>query len=215
MPTLVIANKNYSSWSLRPWLLMKVFGVGFEECRLSLDSDGFRARIGELSPSRRVPVLHHDDRVVWESLAICEYVNDTWLDGRGWPSDAGLRGLARSAACEMHSGFQAMRTQLPMNCARRPDGYRWDAAAERDIARVLAIWNDLLARSRGPWLCGDFGIVDAMFAPVVIRFRGFGVELSGEAREYASHVLAMPAMREWVAAGVAESERLEKYETLA
>lgn len=215
MPTLVIANKNYSSWSLRPWLLMKVHDIAFEECRLSLDSEGFRARIGELSPSGRVPVLHHDDRVIWESLAICEYVSDIWLEGRGWPTDPGLRGVARSAACEMHSGFQALRAQLPMNCARRPDRYRWGDAAERDIARVLAIWNDLLARSGGPWLCGGFGIVDAMFAPVVIRFRGYGVELSGEAREYVRHMLAMPEMREWIAAGVAESERLEKYETLA
>lgn len=215
MPTLVIANKNYSSWSLRPWLLMRAFDVPFEECRLVLDSDGFRARIGELSPSGKVPVLHHDERVVWDSLAICEYVNETWLDGRGWPADPALRGLARSAACEMHSGFPALRAQLPMNCARRPDGHRWDAEAERDITRVQAIWGDLLRRSGGPWLCGGFGIVDAMFAPVVIRFRGFGVEPQGSAGNYARHMLSMPAMREWVAAGVAESERLEKYETLA
>jgi len=215
MPTLVIANKNYSSWSLRPWLLMRAFDIAFEECRLSLDSAGFRARIGELSPSGRVPVLHHDERVIWESLAICEYVSDIWLDGRGWPADPGLRGVARAAACEMHSGFPALRAQLPMNCARRPDAYRWDEAAERDIARVQALWNDLLARSGGPWLCGAFGIVDAMFAPVVIRFRGYGVELSGDARGYVGHMLAMPTMREWIAAGVAESERLEKYESLA
>lgn len=215
MPTLVIANKNYSSWSLRPWLLMRAFGVAFEECRLVLDSDGFRARIGELSPSGKVPVLHHDDRVVWDSLAICEYVNETFLEGRGWPTDAALRGLARSAACEMHSGFASLRAQLPMNCARRPDARRWGADAEADITRVLAIWTDLLRRSGGPWLCGEFGIVDAMFAPVVIRFRGFGVELSGAAHAYAGHMLAMPEMREWIAAGVAEPERLEKYETRA
>lgn len=215
MPTLVIANKNYSSWSLRPWLLMRAFGIAFEECRLVLDSDGFRARIGELSPSRKVPVLQHDECIVWDSLAICEYVNDTWLAGRGWPADPLLRALARSAACEMHSGFTALRGQLPMNCARRPDGRRWDSAAEADIERIRAIWTDLLRRSGGPWLCREFGIVDAMFAPVVIRFRGYGVELSGAADAYARHMLAMPEMREWIAAGVAEPERLEKYETQA
>jgi len=216
MPTLVIANKNYSSWSLRPWLLLRVFDVDFEELKLGLGTDGFRARIGELSPSGRVPVLHHGDRVVWDSLAICEYINETWLDGRGWPAEPGLRALARSAACEMHAGFEALRAQLPMNCARRPDGYRWTSDAARDIDRVCALWADLRrASGRGPFLCGDFGIVDAMFAPVAVRFRGYGVTTGPEAREYIDRLLSLPAMREWIAAGVAEPERLEHYESLA
>jgi glutathione S-transferase len=216
LPLLVIGNKNYSSWSLRPWLLLRQFELGFQERRLPLDTPEFATEVAQLSPSRKVPVLHHDDLVVWDSLAICEYINDTWLDGRGWPHERRARALARAAAAEMHSGFPALRAQLPMNCERRPDGYRWDAAAQGDIDRVIALWNDLRTRfaGDGPFLCGGFGIVDAMYAPVVIRFRGYGVQPEGTAGEYMASMLALPAMREWIDAGVAEAERLAKYEQL-
>jgi glutathione S-transferase len=146
--------------------------------------------------------------VVWDSLAICEYANETFLEGRGWPTDPGLRALARCASAEMHSGFAALRAQLPMNCRRQPSAYRWKADAEADIRRVLVLWRELRRRAEGPFLCGAFGIVDAMYAPVAIRFRGYGVPLDDNARQYCEALFALPAMREWQAAAEAETERL-------
>ncbi len=215
MPVLVIGNKNYSSWSLRPWLLLRQFGVPFDERRLPLDTAEFSAGVARLSPSGKVPVLHDGAWVVWDSLAICEYVNESWLDGRGWPADRAARAVARSAAAEMHSGFAELRAQLPMNCARQPDGYRWDARAQADIDRVQALWCELRAAAGGgPYLCGAFGIVDAMFAPVVLRFIGYGVALDATAAAYVEAMRALPAMQQWIAAGIAEHERLDKYERL-
>jgi glutathione S-transferase len=215
-PLLILGNKNYSSWSLRPWLLMKHFGVRFDERVLWLDTPEFAAAVAEASPSKRVPVLHHAGHVVWDSLAICEYVNEVFLGGRGWPADVGLRALARSAACEMHSGFAALRTHLPMNCSRRPDGYRWPAEVDADIARVQALWAQLRAQAggQGGFLCGEFGIVDAMFAPVAIRFRGYGPVLNADGQAYVDLLLSMPALQTWIAEGQAEDVRIAKYEAL-
>lgn len=207
--TLVIGNKNYSSWSLRPWLLLRHFGVGFAEIQLPLDTPEFHERIAALSPSRRVPALHDGGLVVWDSLAICEYANERWLDGRGWPRDLATRALARSAAAEMHSGFAALRGQLPMNLRRQPRERHWDDAAQRDIDRVQALWAGLRARAGGgDFLCGDFGIVDAMFAPVCVRFRGYGVALEPASEAYADAIYALPAMREWIDAASRETLRV-------
>lgn len=211
---LVIGNKRYSSWSMRPWLFMSHFAVPFTEHRLALDSDEFRDQVHRWSPSGLVPVLHHDGLVVWDSLAICEYVNETWLEGRGWPQEQRLRAQARSAAAEMHSGFAAMRRQLPMNVDRQPDGYRWNADADRDIARVGALWAVLLDASGGPFLGGEFGVVDAMYAPVAIRFRGYGVELTPPVEAYVTRLYSLPAFERWLREGRAEPERLAKYESL-
>lgn len=214
--TLVIGNKNYSSWSLRPWVLLRHFDVAFEEVRLPLDTPDFRDGVFRYSPSGRVPVLHDADLVVWDSLAICEYVNEKFLDDAGWPDDVRQRARARSAAAEMHSGFAALRSQLPMNVRRMPDAYRWNAEAQADIDRVQALWRELRRDGGrgGEFLCGAFGIVDAMFAPVVFRFRGYGVTLEPESQAYMDAMLELPSMREWEAAGTAESERLEKYESI-
>jgi glutathione S-transferase len=210
MPQLVIGNKNYSSWSLRPWLLLRHFGVPFDELRLNLDTPEFHAQIGQWSPTRTVPVLHDEGLVVPDSLAICEYANERWLDGRGWPADVRTRARARAAAMEMHSGFRALRTQLPMNCRRRPDAYRWDANAQADMDRVQALWRELRAdfAADGDFLCGDFGIVDAMFAPVAMRFLGYGVAMDDNARRYVDALIALPALRAWRAAADAEPEHL-------
>lgn len=214
--TLVIGNRNYSSWSLRPWLFMRHHGVDFHEVRLPLDTPEFQGAIGRWSPSGRVPVLHHDGLVIWDSLAICEYVNETFLEDAGWPSDRRARAQARSASAEMHSGFAAMRAQLPMNCRRRPDAYRWDSDAQRDIDRVQQVWRDLRAAHGrdGDFLCGGFGLVDAMFAPVVVRFRAYGPAIDPVSAAYCESLLALPAMREWDAAASAEAEHLGKYEAL-
>lgn len=208
MPLLVIGNKNYSSWSLRPWLLLRQFNVAFEERKLDLYTPGFHEEAGRWSPTRRVPALHDDGLLVWDSLAICEYANERWLDGRGWPASLQARALARAAAAEMHSGFAALRTQLPMNCRRKPDGYHWDDAAAADIARVQALWAWLRGThgDGGDFLCGEFGIVDAVFAPVAIRFIGYGVAMDDIASRYVEALAALPAMREWQAE--AETERL-------
>ena len=216
-PLLVIGNKNYSSWSLRPWLLLRAFEVPFEERRLALGSDEFHREIARFSPSGRVPVLHHQGRVIWDSLAIVEYVNEVFLDGRGWPVDLDARTLARCASAEMHSGFTDLRTQLPMNCGRDPSAstYRWDANAQRDIERVQQLWRELRGRaSGGPFLCGSFGIVDAMFAPVAVRFRGYAVDMDATAQAYCAAIEALPAMQDWRREAAAESERLAKYESL-
>ena len=216
MPLLVIGNKNYSSWSLRPWLLLRHFGVAFDELRLKLDTPEFHAEIDKWSPTRTVPVLHDDGLVVPDSLAICEYANERWLDGRGWPADLRTRAKARAAAAEMHSGFRALRTQLPMNCRRKPDGYRWDASAQADMDRIQQLWRELRSdhAGRGDFLCGGFGIVDAMYAPVVMRFVGYGVALDDNAKRYVEAITTLPAMREWLAAAHAEPERIEATDNL-
>ena len=207
-PLLVIGNKNYSSWSLRPWLLLRQAGIDFEELRLPLDTPEFASRIARYSPTGRVPVLCDGGLQVWDSLAICEYANERWLAGRGWPAGTDARAVARSAAAEMHSGFTPLRTQLPMDSRRRPDAYRWDAAAQADIDRVQALWRGLRATHGGDddFLCGAFGIVDAMYAPVAIRFAGYGVPLDGVSRAYVDALLALPAMREWRGQAEAETE---------
>ena len=225
IPQLVIGNKNYSSWSLRPWLLLRQFGVAFEERRLALDTPQFHEQVARLSPSLRVPALHDDGLVVWDSLAICEYANERWLGGRGWPALLHHRALARAASAEMHSGFTALRAQLPMNCRRRPDGYRWDAAADADITRVQALWTLLRGEcgdggddgpgGGGDFLCGAFGIVDAMFAPVALRFIGYGVALDASAARYVEALCSLPALSEWRAAGEAETERIPATDALA
>lgn len=215
-PLLVIGNKNYSSWSLRPWLLLRHFGVEFEEVRLALDTPGFATEVARYSASGKVPALHDGALQLWDSLAICEYINERWLDGRGWPAALQQRALARAAAAEMHSGFIALRTQLPMNSRRQPDAYRWDAAAHHDIERILALWSGLRgAHGAGEtFLFGGFGIVDAMFAPVAVRFDGYGVAVEGEAARYLQTLLELPALRQWRQAAALETQRLAATDAL-
>jgi glutathione S-transferase len=207
-PLLVIGNKNYSSWSLRAWLYLKQTGVEFSELRLPLDTPEFAERIGALSPTRRVPVLHHDGMVVWDSLAICEYASEAFAEGAGWPRDRRDRAEARAASAEMHSGFAALRQHLPMNCRRRYPGFRVPEAAAADIARVQQLWGDLRGRhgADGPFLCGGFGIVDAMYAPVALRFVSYDVELDAASRAYVEALLALPALQDWLEAARAETE---------
>jgi glutathione S-transferase len=209
MRTLVIGNKAYSSWSLRPWLVLRHFGVAFEEVQLPLDTPEFEERIGRWSPTRRVPALHEDGEVLWDSLAICEIANERWLDGRGWPVEPRARAAARCAAAEMHSGFGALRAQLPFDLKRAPGAPHWDAAVDRDVARLEDLWRDLRKRfgGAGGFLCGGFGIVDAMFAPVCVRFRGYGVPVASDTREFMDAVFALPAMREWEAAAALEAPK--------
>ena len=206
MLTLVIGNKNYSSWSLRPWLLLRQSGVEFREIKLPLDEPEFYARITEYSPAGRVPVLiHHDQSVgdvhVWDSLAICEYANEHLLDDRGWPSERAARAHARSISAEMHSGFTALRTALPMNTRKRVPTPTLTADVLRDIARVTALWREARERhaSHGDFLFGRFSIADAMYAPVVLRFLSYAIDLGTVERTYADAILALPVLQEWLA----------------
>ncbi len=216
-PTLVIGNRNYSSWSLRPWLLLRVHGVAFDEVRLPLDTPEFAAKIPRWSPSGRVPVLRHGDLEIWDSLAICEYVNETFLDRAGWPHDASARAVARAVSAEMHAGFLALRDALPMNCRARRPGLAVGADARRDIDRVRAIWRDCRTRfaGTGAFLFGRFSIADAMYAPVASRFETYAVALDGPCRAYADTLLGLPAMREWMREAAAEPARLPAVDGVA
>jgi len=204
--TLVIGNKNYSSWSLRPWILLKHFQIPFEEILIPLYEGNFKAEILKHSASGKVPILIHGATKVWESLAICEYVAELFPDKHMWPQDREARGWARSISCEMHAGFSQLRTHMPMNLRASHLGKGRTPEVERDIARVVAIWNDCRAKfqRQGKFLFGNLTIADAMFAPVVTRFRTYGVELTGYASDYAQTMLNLPAFKEWEQAGVKE-----------
>jgi glutathione S-transferase len=211
--TLVIGNRNYSSWSLRPWLAMKQAGLAFEEVRILLNRTDTKAQILRHSPSGRVPCLVDGALAVWDSMAICEYVSERYAGGSLWPRDVGQRARARSIAAEMHSGFAALRTHMSMDIrGRYPE--RGAAALARpdvaaDVARIQSIWTDCLGDSGGPFLFGDFSIADAFYAPVVTRFRTYAVPLPAELGAYSDATFALPAMQQWVAAAVAEPETLD------
>jgi glutathione S-transferase len=209
---LTIGNKNYSSWSLRPWILLKHLGLEFTERLMPLDTPEFARDVGGVSPTRRVPVLEHDGLRVWDSLAICEYACE--IAGRGWPRDRAARAVARSVSAEMHSGFSILRSQWPMNA--RAEDRRTPASPERaaDIARIEQIWSDCRQRfgAAGPWLFGEYSVADAMYAPVVLRFRTYGAPLREPSSAYVATVLADAHMREWLAAARAESWIIEASE---
>lgn len=213
--SLIIGNKCYSSWSLRPWLLLKYFEIDFSEVSVALDTPEFYARISELSPSRRVPALHDGSLVIWDSLAICEYVNENFLSGRGWPAQRERRAIARSVCAEMHSGFQSLREQLPMNLRReaREPG-QLNEQCVKDIERIRTLWRELLGRHGGPFLFGTFSIADCFYAPVATRFRDYAVALGSAERSYVESIYGLPAMQPWLLAARAEPNRLAKYESI-
>jgi len=200
---LVIGNKNYSSWSFRPWLAMKVAGIAFEETVISLDAPDFKSRLKALSGAGKVPVLIDGETCVWESLAVLEYLAEKFPAAALWPDHPTARGHARAIASEMHAGFLPLRRQLPMNVRRpvKPRPLEPDAAA--DVARIDAIWNECRARfgASGPFLYGAFGATDAMYAPVVWRFHTYAVEASATASAYMGALMALPAWAEWREAG--------------
>jgi glutathione S-transferase len=204
---LVIGNKNYSSWSFRPWLAMKVAGLAFDETVISLDAADFKTRVMELGGSGRVPVLIDGDVRVWESLAILEYLAEKFPAARLWPESAPARAHARAIASEMHAGFTALRRHLPMNVARPVKFRALDAGAAKDVARIDAIWRQCRAKYRpgGAFLFGAFGAADAMFAPVVWRFHTYAVEVSTTASDYMRAAMALPAWNEWREAACRET----------
>jgi glutathione S-transferase len=206
---LLIANKNYSSWSLRPWLAMRHSGLDFEEVRLVLGSPDFAERVRPWSPAGKVPVLRHENVYVWDSLAICEYLADSFHELHLWPRDGQRRALARAVSAEMHAGFAALRAQMPMNVRARGRRVPSTPELERDITRVRELWKECRARAtgRGPFLFGEFSIADAMYAPVAFRFATYGI-----ASDYAESLVQLPAMRDWAQAAAAEPETVASSE---
>lgn len=222
MPTLVMANKNYSSWSVRPWFFLRAAGILFEEKVVGLGTPGFAETIAKVSPSGRLPAFVLDDgEVVWDSLAIGEHLAEAYPDKGVWPADAKARRRARSACAEMHAGFAELRNVLTCNARRSYPADVWRkvaktperiAAVEADLARMHALWTELLEASGGPFLCGNVGFVDAYFVPVVSRFATYGIESSGAASSYRSSVAALPTYRQWLDEAKAESLTVPKYE---
>jgi glutathione S-transferase len=203
---LIIGNKNYSSWSLRPWILMTHLGLPFRETLIPLDTLQFKDDIAPFTPTGLVPVLLDGELAIWESLAICEYVAE--LAGRGWPADRGARAVARSVCAEMYSGFANLRAQWPMNARARNRHTAMTPNLEADIDRVNEIWTDCRSRfgkHGGPWLFGDYTIADAMYAPVVLRFNTYGAPLCEVARWYVATVLEDPALQRWLLAAKNET----------
>jgi glutathione S-transferase len=206
--SLVIGNKNYSSWSLRPWLVLKQTGLEFEEVRVVLGAPDFAKQVLAFSPAGKVPALRHGALAVWDSLAICEYLNDAFPEIRAWPHAAEERALARAVSAEMHSGFTALRAQMPMNVRGKDRRVKSTPELERDIARICELWRDCREHgaSRGPFLFGEFTIADAMYAPVAFRFATYGVELGPVEAGYVESLRRLPAMIEWASAAAAEKE---------
>ena len=211
---LVLANKAYSSWSMRPWLAMKAMGISFRETVVGLDQPDTAAKIMQFSPSGKVPVLLHGDNVIWESLAILDYLQDTFFDRHWWPTDPQARAAARSVSAEMHAGFRDMRIAMPMNVRKTYTNFARTAEVDNDIARICDIWRDSRKRfgKGGPFLFGAFSNADAMYAPVVTRFKTYGVPLDKPCQAYADAILAYAAVREWYISAAGEPWVIAKYE---
>ena len=206
MYALYIGNKNYSSWSLRPWLLMRALAIPFEERLVQFEEGSSWQRFRAFSPTGRVPCLHDRDTLVWDSLAITEYLAERHPGV--WPADGKARAWARCAAAEMHSGFAELRNQCSMTCGQRVKLHAVDAGLAADVRRIDELWADGLARCGGPWLAGkDFTAVDAFYGPIAFRVQNYGLALGDAARAYSERLLAHPAMKEWYVAGIAEPWR--------
>ncbi|HEY8118761.1 MAG TPA: glutathione S-transferase family protein [Methylophilaceae bacterium] len=211
---LIIGNKNYSSWSLRAWLLLKQAGIAFEEQPISLLDQNFKPTVLQHSPAGKVPVLVDGAVNVWDSLAICEYIAERHPELKLWPQAAGERAMARSICAEMHSGFMSLRNLMPMNCRKRFPGKGHTPEVMQDIVRILSIWQDCRGRFKqaGPFLFGHFTIADAFYAPVALRFRTYAVDLPADAKAYAETILALPVMQEWLAAAEVEGQTIDRFE---
>ena len=211
---LIIGNKNYSTWSLRAWLLLSEAGIEFEEERLALDTEGFADKIAQFSPARHVPVLILNGATVWDTMAIAETAAEHWPDRNLWPSNPAARAHARSISAEMHSGFSILRETMPMNCRAMGRKVSLPDTLAADIDRVFEIWSDCHRRyqSGGDWLFGEFSVADAMYAPVVLRFRTYGINLPQSAAAYPDRLLQSIALQDWLAAAESEVEVIEREE---
>lgn len=213
--TLYLGNKNYSSWSLRPWLAARQAGIAFDEVVIPLYQPATRETVLKYSPSGRVPALRHGEVTVWESLAICEYLAETFPGAGLWPNEPVARALARAVSNEMHAGFAALRQHLPMNTRSSFPDRGVTPEVQAEINRVMAIWRDCRTRfgdGKGAFLFGEFTIADAMYAPVVSRFRTYRIDLERDAEAYCDAITNLPAMQEWLAAARNEPMIVERFE---
>jgi len=217
MHNLIIGNKNYSSWSLRPWLLMKVKNVPFNEIKIPLYIEGSKDKLLRFSPSGKVPAFEHEGNSVWDSLAICEHIADLYPEKKCWPENINERALARSISNEMHSGLLAIRNTLHMNCRKSITFKNITQELKADITRVCEIWQ--LCRKQhsnsGKFLFGEFSIADAMYAPIVLRFNSYGIEVGDVEKEYMNNLLSIHSLKEWIADGIQEKEHLAECEVEA
>ena len=209
---LVIGNKNYSSWSLRPWILLHHAQLSFDEVNIPLFTDEGTVLIDEWCPAKRVPVLHDGPLVLWDSLAICEYIADKVTDRSLWPERTDDRARARAMSAEMHSSFSELRESMPMNCRRTVSGYVPSLDVQIDINRIVQLFEDALQQSKGPWLFGNYTVADAMFAPVASRFKTYHINLPALSQGYVERTLDDPPMRDWYAAAKAENSVIEQHE---
>lgn len=209
--TLVIGNKNYSSWSLRPWLVMKYFKIPFDEILIPLYQDDHKRKILQYSLSGKVPLLLHKEIVVWESISICEYLAEQFPQKNLWPKNSVARALARSISAEMHAGFMNLRKNCPMNVRENKPKAELNRDAQKDIERITILWEDCRRRfgKGGDFLFGEFCIADAFYAPVVWRFNTYHVPLSGIPKKYFDTMIGLPNMREWRGASIKEPWTIE------
>lgn len=197
--TLYVGSKRYSSWSLRPYLALAQTNLSFETKTILLDQQDTKAKIAAVNPAARVPVLHHDELIIWDSIAICEYIAELAPDSKLWPTGRPARAKARAISAEMHSGFVPLRRDMPMDVISKKPGVGHTPEALGDAKRVMTIWREALATSGGPFLFGHFTIADAMFAPVTTRFTTYGVELDDVCTKYVNHVHALQGFKQWLA----------------
>lgn len=208
---LYIGNQNYSSWSLRAWLIFKHYDIDVEIIKIKLFTDDFYNTLKDITPTAKVPTLVDDDVTVWDSLAILEYVNDAYLQGKAWPSLLSERAKARAISAEMHSGFMALRNEMPMNC-RATRKISLSSQARKDIERINQIWSEQMEQYPDGWLFGEWSIADAMYAPVVLRTLTYGIQLSEKATLYQQKVLNSATMQRWLAEASLEKDIVEEDE---
>ena len=215
MLTLYIGNKNYSSWSMRPWVLMKQAGLPFEERKVRFDAfeadSQFKQAVLKVNPAGRVPVLVDDGFAIWDSLAIAEYLAEKFPDRALWPRDPRARARARSVCAEMHSGFTALRSHCGMNIeaslpAIGQQVWSEQAAVRTDVERIVRMWTELLAQHKGPMLFGEFSVADAFYAPVCMRLRTYALPVPAEIQAYVDRVCALPAVKAWIEEALAEQD---------
>lgn len=206
--TLIIGNKNYSSWSLRPWILMKNFNLDFSEKRIALCTETTDQELESYFSNYKVPVLLDKDFMVWDTLSIMEYVSENYLQNKAWPKDLHAKAFARSICSEMHSSFFSLRNELPMNCRKRFENFKFSSGAQEDIHRIKSLWKKCKVEysGGGEWLFGEYSIADAMFAPIVLRFHGYDVPVDGSEHHYMQAVLNSPHIIDWIESSKAEKE---------
>jgi len=209
--TLIFGNKNYSSWSLRPWVFLKHNEIAFKEKRIALFTDTTNKELEQYNSDFKVPVLKDGELVIWDSLSILEYVSEKYLHSKGWPQDEKARAMARSVSAEMHSSFIHVRNELPMNCRKLFKGITLSRYAKKEIERIKMLWRTCRHNygADGEWLFGKYSIADAMFAPIALRFHGYNITLEGVEADYVTSVLTQPCIIEWIEAGKNEKEIIE------